>query len=61
MKFIRRKIREQRITIRLAGPLRREWEVEAEADNRPLSAHIRKLLTDRVAARLLVVQERRRA
>jgi len=52
MRFVRSKIREKRVTIRLAGALRRELEAEAEADSRPLAAHIRKVLTDRVAARL---------
>ena len=45
---------DRRITIRLAKALRRELEAEAQAEYRPLGAHIRKILFDRMVARLHV-------
>jgi hypothetical protein len=45
--------REQRISVRVAGPLRDELEAEAVQDGRPLADYVRRLLIDAVAARMV--------
>lgn len=47
---MRRTKRTERVTIRLAEPLRHELEAEAEEDGRTLAEHIRRVLQHREAA-----------
>ena len=44
---------EEQLVIRIAKPLRDELESAAQADGRPLSNHVRKILIDFATARVL--------
>jgi hypothetical protein len=44
---------EEQIVLRVAKPLRDELEAAAQADGRPLSNQIRKVLTDYAARRII--------
>jgi predicted DNA binding CopG/RHH family protein len=46
-----RRINEQRVTLRLSGPLLAELTDEAESVGRPLTTHIREVLVAHAAAR----------
>lgn len=48
--------REQRISVRVAGPLRDELEAEAERDGRQLAEHVRRILIDHLAHRVAALE-----
>jgi hypothetical protein len=43
---------EDQLVVRIAAPLREELEREAQADDRPLSAYVRKILVAHAVARV---------
>jgi predicted DNA binding CopG/RHH family protein len=51
--------REERVTVRLAGPLLYELSTEAAQDGRPLASLVRRILVDAMAE--CVVQRQQRA